>query len=309
MLLRRMRTVLAAIVGGAVLVGGLAVGVVVARADDSGTGSGNDPAAAHPIAINGGRADRPPVRSGDLTRPRRADDSMVVPSPLQALGDGLLNDIADILGVNLNDVLDQLRAGTPLGDVLESTGLDVDQVITGVRDVILQRIDDAAAAGRISEEQATRLRTLVDRFDVAEVPLRVPGRGLGRLPSSLSDLLDESGLNLDDLRAELESGVPLDQALEHLGVNPSELAERARNEALARIDEMEANGRISPNFADQLRRRIENLDPVSVFPFELHLPNGRIEGPGRLGRRQQPGGAAPHVSPSGPRSEGAGLGV
>lgn len=303
---RRLRTILAAIVGGAVLVGGLAAGVAFAKADDSGTAaSGGHPGATSSITVYGRRADRAPLTRGNLTQ----DDSTVTPSPLRTIADGLLTDIGNMLGVDLNDIFDQLSAGTPLGDVLESLGLDVDQVVANVRDLVLQRIDAAVADGRMSEDRAARLRDLVDRFDVNTISPRVPGPGLDRLPGGLPKLLEQLGINLDDLRAELESGVSLSDALENLGVDISALAEQAQNEALARIDQLEADGRISSDRAEQLRQRIENFDFENNLRFEPSPPDEWAGGPGRRDGRQSRRVPGSRVDPFGRQTEGAGLGI
>lgn len=304
---RRLRTIFAAIVGGAVLVGGLAAGVAFAKADDSGTAAaGGHPGVASSITVYGRRADEAPLRRGNLTQ---EEDSTVKPSPLRTIADGLVTDIGNMLGLDLNDVFDQLSAGTPLGDVLQSLGLDVDQVAANVRELVLQRIDAAVADGRMSEDEAARLRDLVARFDVTTVSPRVSVPGLEQLPGGLPRLLDQLGINLDDLRAELESGVSLSDALGNLGVDLSALAEQAQNEVLARIDQLEADGRISSDRADQLRQRIEDFDFENNLRFELSPPNEWAGGPGRLGGRQL--GRVPgfRVDPFGRQTEGAGLGV
>jgi polyhydroxyalkanoate synthesis regulator phasin len=296
-MLRRMRTFLAAVMGGAVLVAGLAVGVAVARADEPGatmprdgvatasprpreSGTGNMARIADALGISESElrqrlaagATLPDLAAefgvdpGDLDPPARwlGGGGAVVP------GDSLLGRIGDLLGVDLNQVVDGLRRGHSPGDVLQSLGLDVDRLITNLQDLAQRWIDDAVAAGRLSEDQAAQLRTLVDRFvarsNVAESD-QVSGPNLPRLPASLQSMLEQMGVNLDDLRAELRAGIPLDEALADLGVDVSQLEERAMNEALAHIDELEAGGQITPEQADRIRTRIENLDVPQWFLF------------------------------------------
>jgi CO/xanthine dehydrogenase Mo-binding subunit len=65
---------------------------------------------------------------------------------------------ADALGITPEDLRTALRDGTSIADVARDKGVDVTKVIDDMVAAAQKRIDDARAAGRITEEQANRLK-------------------------------------------------------------------------------------------------------------------------------------------------------
>lgn len=253
---RSLRTGVAAAVGGAVLVAGLLVGASFALAQDS------------------GEADTSDDTSGSVEFCDRAHDRLH-----RWLGD--LSDIAGDMGLSLDELRQELRDGATLDELAEAAGVDLEAVIAELRQEALAAIDEAAASGDLSEEQANRLKERIEAFDLGDgfpfggrdFSLR-GGDGFSfrgdhgsRLPGGFGDLLGD--IDLDLLREQLEGGADLNEALENLGFDLEELANQAVEDAAARLDELVEAGRLTQERADAIKERLEILELGDGFPFGL----------------------------------------
>jgi hypothetical protein len=83
------------------------------------------------------------------------------------------------------------------------------------------------------------------------------------------DLFGDLDVDLGELREQLESGASLDEALDGLGLDLEELAGQALEDALAHLDEMVADGRMTQEHADSLEEMLEGLDFSDGLPFGI----------------------------------------
>lgn len=237
-----LRTGVAAAMGGAVLVAGLLVGVSFAVADE-----GDEPEA----TVEDKSADR---CRGHLR--------------------GLVGEIADELGVDLDEIKSQLRDGATLEDLVDDLDIDLDGVVESAKDRVLAELEERVSAGDLSEERADGIRERIESFDLDELPS--PREGLERLRRGFGDMRGFGHFDFDweidpgELREKLESGLSLDEALGDLGVDLEEMLEDARAAAVDRIDDLVEEGVISQERADQLKEMITSFEMGEGFPFGPH---------------------------------------
>lgn len=90
----------------------------------------------------------------------------------------IIDAAAKVLGVSSDQVRDGLRNGQSLAQQAQNKGISRDALKSGMQAEILAKIQEAQAAGRITAEQANRLRDgLSEQLDRAID--RVPGDGKG----------------------------------------------------------------------------------------------------------------------------------
>jgi hypothetical protein len=170
-------------------------------------------------------------------------------------------------------------------DILAEAGIDLDAVLEQVRTSVLDGIDEAVTDGHLNEQQGDAIKERIEAFELGEgVPFgghkfdMMPRfddfdfRGFGfRGPGfgELDELFDDMELDLDAFREQLESGATLDEALDDLGVDLEALADEARAEAFAHLDEAVADGHMSQEQADDIREMLEGIDFSAGLPFGL----------------------------------------
>jgi hypothetical protein len=87
-----------------------------------------------------------------------------------------LDAAADYLGISEDDLRDELADGSSLSDIARDEGKSVEGLVQALVDAAEERIDDAVAAGRLSEEQADDLKEdLEERIEErVDDELRIP---------------------------------------------------------------------------------------------------------------------------------------
>jgi len=81
-----------------------------------------------------------------------------VPTPVQrALARGLVRQVADAAGLQPNEVVQQLQDGASLAEILTEHGVDVDTFTQDVISQATERLDQAVANGRITQEREDEL--------------------------------------------------------------------------------------------------------------------------------------------------------
>lgn len=159
-----------------------------------------------------------------------------------------------------------------------------------------QVIDEAVQAGRLTQEQAQRLK---DR--IAQAPLdgqhlfgpRGFGRGhgmkgargdMGIMRQAETALAQYFGIQPQDLQTQLRSGKSLAQIAQEHGKSRTDLKSYITTEAKTRLDQAVADGKLTQQQADSLLQRLaSNLDQMIDRSFQ----------PGQRGPRpngQQPNG-------------------
>ena len=71
------------------------------------------------------------------------------------------NNITEVLGLSGSEIRDAFRNGQTLKDLFDSQGLDYDAYISQLTENSLACVVDALANGKITEEQATRMKNAI----------------------------------------------------------------------------------------------------------------------------------------------------
>ncbi|HWH28083.1 MAG TPA: hypothetical protein VNU26_03815, partial [Mycobacteriales bacterium] len=69
---------------------------------------------------------------------------------------------ADKLGLSAEDLVTELRSGKSLADVAEEKGVPVEDLTAALKAEAVERIDEAVADGRLTQEEATEKKAALD---------------------------------------------------------------------------------------------------------------------------------------------------
>lgn len=260
---KRMRTSIAAAMGGAVLLAGLLVGASFALAQET-----DEPE----ITVDGDSPDRGFHSFRDDVR----------------LWRGNLDGIAEEMGTTLEELRDQLAEGATLEDIAAAAGIDLDAILEQLRQASLAAIDQQVEEGNLTQERADAIKERIESFDATDgFPSGFHGfrgglpedfdradhpfdrrRGFGAGGGFLGDLdLDVDLAELGDL---LKSGLNLEEALDSMGLDLDTLVADASDAALTHLDELVADGTMTQEQADRIKEMMESIDLTNGFPFGLH---------------------------------------
>jgi hypothetical protein len=179
-------------------------------------------------------------------------------------------------------------------------GISEDQLTTAVKDVELEMVDEALAAGRITEEQATEMRDRIENGELHFPGGRGPhGRGCeagGRFVYATAEVL---GIEESAVINGLQAGKSLVTIAGENGMGADEFKAALTAEVQATLAEKVADGTLTQEEADEkLAKFNENVDRVIN-----HVPDP--DQPGRC-RGHRPDGPGPDGART-PEAEGTGL--
>ncbi len=199
------------------------------------------------------------------------------PRPVQPGGEmsDLLALVEEQTGLSIPEVMTRLRSGTTLAALIEANGGDTDAVIAAAVEAATNRIEAAAAAGRITQERADALVAQVEAHVTAIVngthgpllrQMRPGGRaaqghlGLGTLgwvagmrTNLIALAAEQTGLEVSDIAARLAAGEMLGDILRAEDVNVSAFVDAAVAQAEASM-----NARMDMRL-EALRQRLLSL--------------------------------------------------
>jgi hypothetical protein len=274
--MKSLRTGLAAAVGGAVLVAGLILGAAFATAQDTEEADPLDRlfGLVEDLTEQGEAAEL----DAETLEQIAADLSAEVEPLLDEIREKALDAIDEALRVEAltAEQADRLRERVESYQLPESFPFGHRRfIIPGESECLGFRFGPDGMEGN---EDCPDLE-FPEGFPFGDDGFRLPPRGFDLRP--FEGFLDDLELDLSELREQLESGATLDEALENLGIDLEELAAIAREEALARIDDLVAEGKISEEQADAIREMLEGIDFGEGFPFgmgdfrfDFDLPEG-----------------------------------
>lgn len=174
-----------------------------------------------------------------------------------------------------------------LGKVAEKLGVSQEQLETAIQEVQLETIDEAVAEGRITEEQADKLRERSE--DGVRLFPRRPQqhRGAGLIVESAALVL---GMEKPELAEQLKDGSSLAEVAGTEGMRVEEFTAALLSEIQTQIDQMVADGKLTAEQAEQLSQKIE--ESIDRIVNGQHQP-----GPHRW-RRHGLGDGSPTLSPA-----------
>ncbi len=172
-----------------------------------------------------------------------------------------------------------------VADVAEQLGVEQAELEAALKSALENRIDEALAAGRLTEAQATELK---QRIAAGEVPLvgLGPGRGHHGGQHGLAGLDAAAGylgLTEEALRARLQDGDTLAEVAQANGKTAAGLVDALVAAAKAELDEKVAAGRLTEaqrtSILADLESRVEGfVNGEARFGFR-HGRRGGFHGP------------------------------
>lgn len=87
--------------------------------------------------------------------------------------------VADLLGVELDDLKEQLQAGATLAEIAEANGVEVSAVVDLIVEQKTARIDQAVENGKLTAERAAELKAELPELVETRVNEGRPDRGEG----------------------------------------------------------------------------------------------------------------------------------
>jgi polyhydroxyalkanoate synthesis regulator phasin len=155
-----------------------------------------------------------------------------------------------------------------LGALANKLGKSAEEVRAATVAAQEELVDQAAAAGRLTPEQATRLKQRIDQAG-GRGALRGPHlggkqeRGVQPLRQAVSGLADFLKITPQQLGQELRAGKSLAQVAQDHGQTRDELKQYVTDRAKARLDELVKAGKLTQERANQMLPKLTaNLDKM-----------------------------------------------
>ena len=194
-----------------------------------------------------------------------------------------MQEIAALIGVDVDALHDWLRSGGTLAAVATENGVEPSAVIDLMVTNANERIDQAVEDGRIDADEADERRSEVQERITTMVNEGRPDRA-GRearqehRQESVQEIADLIGVDVEALTEWLRNGGTLAEIADQNGVDPDAVVDLIVADMNERLDQAVEDGRIDADEADERRSEIEERVTERVNEGR---PEG--EGPGRRG--------------------------
>jgi len=157
-------------------------------------------------------------------------------------------------------------------------GVDKDKVVAAAKEAGKQVVDEAVQQGRMTPEQADRIKSKIDQGRFFPCPFARHGAKMGGF--RLDALAQALGMTADELKAELEQGKKISDIAREKGLTGEQLRQKVVEARIQAIRQAEED-RIPQDRAEEMIKKLENAPQGKCF-------FGRPFGPLRYG----PAGAA-----------------
>jgi len=183
----------------------------------------------------------------------------------------VLETVAEMLGLTPEELGAELRGGKTVAEVAEAQGVDTQAIVDAINAEIEQWMQDAVNEGRLTQEQADRIRESLADFDGERLQgLMMPfgpqhmrggfGRSWGGPWGCLDAAAEVLGLEPEDLMAELRDGKTLTEIAEEQGVDPQVVEDAMVEQMEQMLQQAEEDGTLSPECAACARQRFDDCE-------------------------------------------------
>lgn len=191
-------------------------------------------------------------------------------------------------------------------DVAQQLGIDSQKLTHALEQALENRVDEAVADGRLTEEQGAAMKERIRSGEAPLLGLR-GGRHGGMHHAggmALAAAASYLGLTEAELRAELADGKSLAEVARAEGKSVDGLVDALVAEAKAKLGEAVEDGRLTDAQRDAMLERLETriAEHVDEAGFRLHGGRGRHDGPGMRGGDGSGFRGGMHGSPPGGES-------
>ncbi len=163
--------------------------------------------------------------------------------------------------------------GTFLEKLAQRLGIGRDQLVQAMRDAANDTIDEALQQGRITQDQAQRLRDRVAQTEPGFPWGWHKGRWgwhkghWGLKGVVLQAAAQALNMSTDDLKAELRQGKTLAQVAQEKGISTDDFKSRLLSQVDQQLAQLVQQGRLTQQQADQLKQWVQNnIDAIINAP-------------------------------------------
>ncbi len=229
---------------GLVIVACLFVAAITAGTALAVWGSGNGDWGRGKVEASGGGKMAQAVRGNSSTKPAQSRRGR------QGLAAGVLDQVAQELGMTPQDLLSELKGGKTLAQIASEKGADLNTLIDKILEPVKTRLSKMVENGKITQDQADqRLSDLTQKLtDWANNGGPMPGRPGAQ---ALDQVAQELGMTPQDLLSELKGGKTLAQIASEKGADLNTVIDKILEPLKTRLDTAVANGKIAQDQADQ----------------------------------------------------------
>jgi ribosomal protein S13 len=145
--------------------------------------------------------------------------------------------------------------GTFLTRVAQILGIDRARLEAATKQASLEQVDEEVRAGRLTAEEATKLKSAIEKGEAGVVAFGAAGGGPFeiRVAGPFAGAAKLLGLTEEQLQQELQGGKTLAQVAADHGVGRDQLIQALVAEHNKQLDEAVASGRMPREVADRLR--------------------------------------------------------
>ena len=106
--------------------------------------------------------------------------------PMDMLGIDVPTEVAAALGVSADDLKKELQLGKTIAQVAQAKGISTDTIAAALKQKINDAADKAVKDGKVTQDQATKIKSGLDRMvqNIVQRGPRPPGGGPGRQPGA-----------------------------------------------------------------------------------------------------------------------------
>jgi hypothetical protein len=190
-------------------------------------------------------------------------------------------------------------------DVAQQLGIDSQKLTDALEQALENRVDEAVADGRLTEEQGAAMKERIRSGEAPLLGLRGGKHGMHHAGGmALAAAASYLGLTEAELRAELADGQSLAEVARAEGKSVDGLVDALVAEAKAKLGEAVEDGRLTDAQRDAMLERLETriAEHVDEAGFRLHGGRGRHDGPGMRGGDGSGFRGGMHGSPPGGES-------
>ena len=184
--------------------------------------------------------------------------------------------VSEVLGMEPEAVREALSEGETLADLIETQGLDEDEVVADLKAGAIARIDAAVADGRLDEDRAQAMIARIEESDLEHL-LERPFEPRPQMPPLALEMLAEAlDMTEEDLQAALKDGQTVPEIVEAEGLSVEAVADDLKDVMVERVEDAVAEGTLEEERADAMLERLEDSDVIEQWlAGEAPFPGAR----------------------------------
>jgi predicted DNA-binding protein YlxM (UPF0122 family) len=180
---------------------------------------------------------------------------------------GILETVAEVLGLTPEDLKAELESGKTLGEVAETQGVDTQAIVDAVHAQVTEMVQEAVENGHLTQDEADQILDRLAECDGEQFRCLGPPfgpaphmrvgvhRGWGGPWGSLDVAAEVLGMESEGLMAELRDGKSLAEIAEERGVDPQAVEDAMVAHMEEMLQQAEEEGTLSPECAECARQR------------------------------------------------------